>query len=142
LIVVADRATSQLADREPQTERSVEREHAEESALHMYAREIVIPAPDIHRPFDATQQFALGLFDDLKDAREVQTPGGICVSPTQTAVEFYESSHVFGFFVGEEACRLAQEKFPLVVIAFVERVKESLIGPRLSLKTLDVRPVT
>src|SRR2546428_5755429 len=98
LIVVADRATSQLADREPQTERSVKREHAEESALHMYAREIVIPAPDIHRPFDATQQFALSLFNDLKDPREVQTPGGICVSPAKTAVQFYESrSHAFSF---------------------------------------------
>src|SRR5713226_8118697 len=86
LIVVPDRATAQLADREPQTERSVEGEHAEESALHMYAREIVILASDIHRPFDAPQQFALSLFDDLKDAREVQTPGGICVSPTQTAL--------------------------------------------------------
>jgi hypothetical protein len=84
----------------------------------MYAREIVIPAPDIHRPFDATQQFALSLFDDLKDAREVQTTGGICVSPTQTAVEFDESrSHVFVIFVPRGSVCLAPEKLPLVVIA-------------------------
>jgi hypothetical protein len=72
----------------------------------MDAREIVIPAPDIHRPFDAAQQFALSLFDDLKDAREVQAPGGICVSPTQPAVEFYGSSS-HGFVI----CCLAWKRF-------------------------------
>jgi hypothetical protein len=50
-------------------------------------------APEIHRPFDAAQEFAFCFLDNLEDAREVQTTSGIGISPTKTALQFYGCRH-------------------------------------------------
>jgi hypothetical protein len=116
LVVVADGAASQLPDRQPQAERRVEHQHAEEAAFHVHAREIVILAPDIHRPFDAAQKFAFCLLDNLEDAREVQTPSRVGIGPTKTALELYDSRNTHYFLFGEEAGRLAQKQVQLIVM--------------------------
>ena len=58
-------------------------------------------APDIHGPFDASQEFTFSLLDNLENAREVQTTGGVGISPTETALQFYGSRHMM---IGD--CRL------------------------------------
>src|SRR5712692_2995854 len=93
LIVVADGTASQLSHRKSKPERRVERQHAEETAFNVYAREIVMLAPDVHGPFDAAQEFTFSLLDNLEDSREVQTTSGVGIGPTKTALEFYGSRH-------------------------------------------------
>jgi hypothetical protein len=59
----------------------------------MNPRKIVAKAP-IHRPVNTTHEFTFGLLDEFEDARKVETPGGVRVSPTQTSLEFYGCSHL------------------------------------------------
>ena len=66
-------------------------------------------APDIHRPFESAQEFAFCLLDNLEDAREVQTTGGVGIGPTETALELYGRRHTHYALFGEEASRLAQK---------------------------------
>src|SRR5713226_762138 len=93
LIVVADGSASQLPHGKSESERRVERQRAQETAFKVYAREIVMLAPNIHRPFDAAQEFTFRLLDNLEDAREVQTSRCVGIGPTKTALEFYGSRH-------------------------------------------------
>src|SRR5712664_3670994 len=93
LVVVTDGTSSQLPHGKSESEPRVEHQHAKETAFKVYAREIVMLAPDIHGPFESAQQFALSLLDNLEDAREVQTPRCVGISPTKTALEFYGSRH-------------------------------------------------
>src|SRR5713226_4083770 len=108
LVVVTDGTASQLPHGKSESEPRVEHQHAQETAFKVYAREIVMLAPDIHGPFDAAQEFTFSLLDNFENAREVQATSGVGIGPTQTALEFYGSRHkVRGTtLVGEEGLTL------------------------------------
>ena len=88
-VVVADGGAPELADGEAQGEGGVEFDDAEEAAFEVDAGEVVRRAPRVVRPAEAAQQVALGLLDDLEDAREVEAPGGVRVGPAEAALELY-----------------------------------------------------
>jgi hypothetical protein len=89
LVVVAYGRAAEAADVEDEAEGRVEREDAREPALDVDAREVVGALAQVERAADAPQQLALGLLDDLEDAREVQAPGRVRVGPAQASFELH-----------------------------------------------------
>src|SRR5215204_766261 len=89
LVVVADGGAAEPADGEEQMVRRVEFENALELTFDVDAREVVGALAQIQRTAQGSQQLALGLLDDLEDAREVQAAGRVRVGPAEAAPELY-----------------------------------------------------
>src|SRR5215207_2884560 len=89
LVVVAYGGAAELAYGEEQAERRVEFEDALELTFQVDAREVVGALAQVQGAAQAPQKLALGLLDDLEDAREVQAAGRVRVGPAEAAVELY-----------------------------------------------------